>query len=310
MQPNNLFHNATRLATVAAAFIFTAWAQSSPPPTAVHGSGTPNVIPLWQAGSPSTLGDSSVSQSGNNITVNGNVTATKFFGDGSGLTNLTAASFSGGGTANINITGNAATATNATYLNGLPSSAFAQTGSNTFTGDQVIDGNLTVAGSLGVAGDTPVHSNPRMFISGLALGSLCGDITCGCPTPISSCGGSLDAGFLVPDKDVMVTRVTVVTESPVDGSCGTQPSFEIDSWPQAPQGFQNLGTTLYTLHLSNPLPVPHPGYGPGFYDSGPLSVKIAAGTDVLLVFNATSGNCTVGTSGGGNAMVNVQYAMK
>jgi hypothetical protein len=282
------------LILLAVGFSLNAWAQNGPGlPPAVHGSGTANVIPLWQSGM--TIGNSSVSQSGNNINVNGSVTATSFFGDGSGLTNLSPGSFLAGGTANINITGNAATATNATELNGLPSGAFAQTGSsNTFNGDQAINGNLTVTGTLGIGGDTPMHSNPHMVLSGFSAGSFCEDLTCG---QTNTLGGAAPAGFFVPDKDVEFTRVTVLVETPVDPSCGAQPSFRITKPNPSPGPF----ITLYTLPL-----VPS---GNIEFDSGPISLQIAAGTQITYGFT-NSGLCNIGSSGGGNGAVNIQYVMK
>ena len=56
---------------------------------AVHGTGTANTLPIWT--SPSTVGSSSLTQSGSNLTASGGLTAASFTGDGSGLTNLDAA---------------------------------------------------------------------------------------------------------------------------------------------------------------------------------------------------------------------------
>ena len=64
-------------------------------------------------------------------TVNGSVTATSFSGSGSALTSLQGA----------NVQGAVATATNALELGGLAPSAYATTGSNTFTGNQSVTGN-------------------------------------------------------------------------------------------------------------------------------------------------------------------------
>jgi hypothetical protein len=99
-----------------------ATAQQGNPP--VKGSGTPNTIAVWTGSG--TIGDSTVTQSGSNVSVGGGVSATSFTGDGSGLTNV-----------------------NASKLGGFSPNAFAQVGnSNTFTGDQTINGSLSVTGSL------------------------------------------------------------------------------------------------------------------------------------------------------------------
>ena len=88
----------------------------------VLGKGTANTIPVWTG--TYTIGNSILSQSAATLTVSGGVSARTFTGDGSALTNV-----------------------NANLLNGLNSSAFAQSGaSNTFTGDQTINGNLNVSG--------------------------------------------------------------------------------------------------------------------------------------------------------------------
>jgi hypothetical protein len=131
------------------------WAQTNP---VVHGNGTPGTIPLWM--SPVTLGNSTLSQSGGNLTTSGNIRATSFAGDGSALSNVNAAKLGGilpSGFAQLaaasnafsgalsaasftasSFTGNGSglTQVNADQLGGLSPSAFAQLGASTnpFTG--------------------------------------------------------------------------------------------------------------------------------------------------------------------------------
>ena len=115
------------LASALAAFVMVlglvelATAQSN---ASVKGSGTANTIPVWTDSG--TIGNSTITQSGSNVSVGGGVSATSFTGDGSGVTNV-----------------------NASKLGGFLPNAFAQVGSsNTFTGNQTVNGNLNLAGSL------------------------------------------------------------------------------------------------------------------------------------------------------------------
>jgi hypothetical protein len=115
------------LASALAAFVMVlglvelATAQSN---ASVKGSGTANTIPVWTDSG--TIGNSTITQSGSNVSVGGSVNATSFTGNGSGLTNV-----------------------NAATLAGFSPSSFAQVGnSNTFTADQTINGNLNLGGSL------------------------------------------------------------------------------------------------------------------------------------------------------------------
>jgi hypothetical protein len=131
-----------------------------------------------------------------NQTINGVVTATSFFGNGSGLTGINPANISAG-TAGINITGNAAKVTNGLYSTGsyanppwitslagtkitgtVPSAAIATNATelggvlaskyarldiaNLLHGNQSVTGNLTVSGpvsfasTLAIGGGTPI----------------------------------------------------------------------------------------------------------------------------------------------------------
>jgi hypothetical protein len=117
--------------------------------------------------------DAAVVNGGNNFngnqTVNGTVFATSFTGNGSGLANVTAAGLACTGCitnyqlgidyAGSNAQGGAAL--NALALGGLPSTSFATTASNSFTGDQIVAGKVTATGalqgaSLTIGGGTPI----------------------------------------------------------------------------------------------------------------------------------------------------------
>jgi YVTN family beta-propeller protein len=120
-----------------------------------------------------------------NQTVNGTVNATNFAGNGAGLTGVaatTAATASGlscaGCVGNAQLGINYATspsqggsATNALALNGQPSTFYAKTGANTFTGNQAMP-SLTVMGTInsslgnfsnGLTGSSSVNYEPGVY---------------------------------------------------------------------------------------------------------------------------------------------------
>ena len=97
-----------------------------------------------------------------NQTVNGNVTASFFLGDGSGLTNLNPAQLASG-TAAINISGTAASAVNATNagnasnLGGVAASNYARLDiGNNLSGNQSVTGNVSASGNLSSGGSTTI----------------------------------------------------------------------------------------------------------------------------------------------------------
>lgn len=107
------------LVAAIALLVQVSWGQS-----AVHGTGTTNTIAVWTNGT--TIGNSSLSQLGGNVKVNGRVTATSFTGDGTSVSNV-----------------------NATKLGGVVPSALARLAqANIFTTDQTIQGNLALMGSI------------------------------------------------------------------------------------------------------------------------------------------------------------------
>ena len=97
-----------------------------------------------------------------NQTVNGNVAASFFLGDGSGLTNLNPAQLASG-TAAINISGTAASAVNATNagnasnLGGVAASNYARLDiGNNLSGNQSVTGNVSASGNLSSGGSTTI----------------------------------------------------------------------------------------------------------------------------------------------------------
>ena len=91
-----------------------------------------------------------------NQTVNGDIVASLFFGDGSGLVNLNPAKLAPG-TAAINISGTAASAVNTANLGGVAAGNYARLDlGNNFTGNQQVAGNLSTAGTTTLGGGTPI----------------------------------------------------------------------------------------------------------------------------------------------------------
>ena len=147
---------------------------------------------------------------------------------------------------------------------------------------------LDVGGSLRIGGDTPMSSNPRMSFSGMFPGSFCGDIECG---NTSGCSGAYCAGpggYFVPDRNILITRMTVIVANTVDPSCYALPSIEVIT--------PGNGYSM-AIQTSN------------IVDSGPISVPVSGGAPVTIISSQTFG-CNLGTSGGGGAFVNVQYVMQ
>jgi len=148
-------------------------------------------------------------------------------------------------------------------------------------------GNTVVSGSLKIGGDTPMSSNPHMSFSGMFPGSFCGDYTCG----NTSCSGAYCAGpggYFVPDKNIAITRISVVVATTVDPSCYVWPGIEV------------LGGISYSLNLSS---TSHT------LDSGPIYLFESAGTPITIIYSPAYA-CNLGSSGGGGVYVNVQYVMQ
>ena len=163
--------NTTQLLSVTQSGAGAAIAGSAPNGPGVAGSGFFGILgsstfPTGSAGAFQNTGGGKILSGLNNIGTQvfsvantGSVTATSFSGNGSALINLQGA----------NVQGAVATATNATTLNGLPSSAFqpagsyATLGSNTFVGNEAVTGSISAgtvnANIIGVGKSAVYGSN-------------------------------------------------------------------------------------------------------------------------------------------------------
>jgi hypothetical protein len=157
-----------------------------------------------------------------------------------------------------------------------------------------IGGQFLVAnGTVSIGGDTPMSSNPRMTFSASFPGSFCGDFTCG-----SGSSNNLPGGYLVPDKPILITHISVSFVDPVDPSCGQGATIVVS--------VDRHQTLYFTL--------PTGGSSGGFYPiSGDFPVlpplSIGAGSSVYLTMDPSL-FCNLGSSGGGNGFANVQYVMQ
>jgi hypothetical protein len=148
---------------------------------------------------------------------------------------------------------------------------------------------LDVLGTVSIGGDTPMSSNPHMSFSGALVGSLC--------SGGANCGGGLGLpqGLFVPDKNILITRVTMTLNDPIDPSC--EPAH---AWIKNGQWF--LGTTVLSVTLPS---------ASQLVDSGPLAVSVPAGASLTFIAALDNpGNCNIAASAGGNVFANVQYVMQ
>jgi hypothetical protein len=159
---------------------------------------------------------------------------------------------------------------------------------------------LAVNGTVSIGGDIPMSSNPHMSFSASFPGSFCGDITCGGPS-----GNNNPGGLFVPDRAIALTAMNVSFISYLDPSCSQPATLGIWSGlgAQAPAA---------TFPLSQATGQFQPASGGAFVGywviSPPLSVP--AGTFIFVGVYTPTRNCTVGSSGGGNALANVEYVMQ
>src|SRR4029077_6773221 len=78
----------------------------------------------------------------------------------------------------------------------------------------VPNGRLLVNNSgVSIGLDTPMNSNPHMSFSGMIIGSLCFSPNCG------QGGAPIFGGGFVPDKNILITRVTTTINDQIDPSC-------------------------------------------------------------------------------------------
>jgi hypothetical protein len=163
----------------------------------------------------------------------------------------------------------------------------------------VIGGQFLVRnGTVSIGGDTPMSSAPHLSFSGSFPGAFCNDMTCGCnhTVTINCFNGSIAVGgYFVADKAITITRVSVSLGNVIDKSCGNLAGIKL---------VYGVPTFLDFQYIVVPQPNVH------FFDSGPLSLAIPAGNAVLLTLTQPTTSCTVGSSGGGYAFVNVGYVMQ
>lgn len=142
---------------------------------------------------------------------------------------------------------------------------------------------LDIRGGLTINSDTPMTSNPHMSFSTMFIGSLCG----GNP----NCGGDAGSGWgaFVPDRNILITRITITLNSAIDPSC-------LPASVYVYANFTSLGSVTLPGNVN-------------FVDSGALSMNAPAGA-TLHVFPSESGGCNVGASAGGDLYMNTQYVMR
>jgi hypothetical protein len=174
---------------------------------------------------------------------------------------------------------------------GLYAMAIAPNG-NVGIGTTTPTNTLDIRGGLTINSDTPMTSNPHMSFSTMFIGSLCeGNPACGFGT------GS-PWGAFVPDHNIMITRITITLNSPIDPSCLPASVYVYD----APGG---LSTGNHTVLGS--VTIPGNAY---FVDSGALSINAPAGIPLVVFPTVASPNCNVGASAGGDVYMNTQYVMR
>jgi uncharacterized repeat protein (TIGR03803 family) len=176
--------NGTATLTVDATAIgigtYTIAAQYNPSqPAFASSSGTLNQT-VNEAGVVVTTGNNTLTGT---ETVNGNVDATAFAGNGSGLTNVMASGLSctsciGNMQLGINYAASSSQggpASNALMLGGFPASAFqpagsyATTGANLFSGNQSITGNVGITGSSATSGTVTIGSAGTPIVQHLSM---------------------------------------------------------------------------------------------------------------------------------------------
>ena len=133
-------------------------------------------------------------------------------------------------------------------------------------------GNVKVTGNLGIGGDTPMSHSPRMTFSG---------------TVASFNTASQPAGFFMPDQPITITRMNVAVGYGQSGPCTGSEAIRL----QTPN-------TTYNLLIPST----------GFYDSGPLTLPAAAGSQIQI--NGIEAPGLPGCQSGNNITVTVQYMMQ
>jgi hypothetical protein len=146
----------------------------------------------------------------------------------------------------------------------------------TGTGNIYLEGNLKT-NTLSVNSDTPMSSNPHMVFSGFMPGNL---------------GNHPLGGYFIPDRNITITRITA-SENSAGSNCGGD-AFVVLYNP-------TTNTNIIQLDL---------GQNQSIADSGPLTLAVSAGTQIVFASEAAAG-CTpiIGTSPS-DVFTNVQYVMQ
>jgi len=136
----------------------------------------------------------------------------------------------------------------------------------------VVGGSLTVSGPVSIDGDKPLTAAPHMFFTG----NLPGALFYGQP-----------AAFVVPGKNILITRFSMWVDVPV--LCSPPGTVSIESYI--------TDTFLYNLTIAGVTT-----------DSGPLSIPVAANTP-LFVWVTTAPSCGINFPTKDGA-VSIQYVMQ
>jgi hypothetical protein len=154
---------------------------------------------------------------------------------------------------------------------------------------------LVSTGPVQIGGDTPMTSAPHMFFSGSFPGSFCGGGNCGASgIPV------FPGGFVVPDRNILITHISFSFTDPIDASC-SPPDVGISI--NATPGIRSSFAVSFSLPTGIPYALP---ILVDFPVSPPLSVPAGSGAWVGITYD----DCNLGASGGGNGFANVQYVMQ
>ncbi len=173
-------------------------------------------------------------------------------------------------------------------INGsLTTSAGITTGAGVGVGAGLtVAGNTTVGGSLRIKNDTPMNAAPHMYFGGFFPGNIVqGEV----------------GGYIVPSKDILITRVTLA-----GGSLGL--SFSGGCSPPGTIGIINMSgglSNLVPVYLQDIVNNSTSSY---ITDSGALSILVSGGTP--LVFEVWVGPVCGLNPGPNNINLSVEYVMQ